>query len=179
MTDESEEIREAFAEHEAREPRPITCGEAARRYGPGTIAARERYEELSTRHALAAAYAKLRATGQYDPARRGAGDTEPLTTDEHLELIATGEYLSRAYRPSFEVDRALVAGATWPQVAAALDADEAAARVAYRKWADRQHDMLTWTEGRIGMSDAEHAAAMRRVAYGAELDGGFGKEAGQ
>jgi hypothetical protein len=40
----------------------------------------------------------------------------------------------------------------------------AAVRTAYRAWADGQHDMLTWTEGRLGMSYAEYAEAMQRVA---------------
>jgi hypothetical protein len=75
-------------------------------------------------------------------------------------------------KPSFEIDNALRTGASWPQVAAALGTDEAAARVAYREWADGQHDLLTWTAGRIGMSDAEHAAAIDRAA-------GPDREAGQ
>ena len=37
------------------------------------------------------------------------------------------------------------------------------ARVEYRAWADRQHDMLAWTEGRLGMSDAEYAEALARA----------------
>jgi hypothetical protein len=153
-------------------PRPITYNQAAQRYGPGTIEARERYEELSGREHLARAYAKLRAAGTYDPAKHGAGDTEPLTAAEYLELLALGEYLARSYKPSFEVDNALRAGATWAQIAEALDTDEAMARVAYRAWADGQHDMLRWTEGRLGMSDAEYAEVNGRAG---ELDPGAAK----
>jgi hypothetical protein len=144
-------------------PRPITYSQAARRYGPGTIEAHERYDELSHRRVMADAYAKLRARGEYDPDKHGAGDTEPLTAAEHLELLALGEYLARFYKPASEVDNALRAGATWEQVAEALDTDEAMARVAYRAWADGQHDMLSWTEGRLGMSDTEYAEVIARA----------------
>ena len=155
----------------ARQPGAVTYHDAARRYGPGTIAARERYDELSMRDCLARAYARLRASGEYDAARHGTGDTEPLTATEHLELLATAEYLARAYKPSFETDYALRAGASWAQVADALGTDEATARTAYRAWADGQHDMITWTDGRLGMSHAEYADAMRGVADGAGPDG--------
>jgi hypothetical protein len=151
--------------HEER--RPLTYNQVVQRFGPGRHAARERYEELSARDHLARAYAKLRASGEYDPAKHGAGDSEPLTADEHLELLATGEYLARSYKPVSEVDNALRAGAAWDQIAEALDTGEAMARVAYRAWADGQHDMLRWTEGRLGMSDAEYADAIARAG---ELD---------
>jgi len=164
-------------ELEARQPGPVTYDDAARRYGPGTIGAHERHDELSMRDHLARAYARLRASGEYDPARHGTGDTEPLTAAEHLELLATPEYLARAYQPSCETDNALRAGASWAQVADALGTGEAAARVACRAWADGQHDMLTWTEGRLGMSDAEYAEAMRRVADRAGPGGAFERAA--
>ena len=48
-------------------------------------------------------------------------------------------------------------------MAEALDTDEAMARVEYRAWADGQHDMLRWTDGRLGMSDAEYAAVLARA----------------
>jgi len=161
----------------AHQPGPVTYDDAARRYGPGTIDARERYDELSMRDHLARAYARLRATGEYDAAQHGTGDTEPLTAAEHLELLATAEHLARAYKPSFETENALRAGASWAQVADALGTDEAAARAAYRAWADGQHDMLTWTQGRLGMSHAEYAEATQRVADGAEPGGACGRAA--
>ncbi len=41
---------------EARQPGPVTYDDAVRRYGPGTIGARERHDELSMRDHLAGAY---------------------------------------------------------------------------------------------------------------------------
>jgi hypothetical protein len=155
---------------QGRQSRPVTYNAVSERYGPGTRDAQERYDELSIRDCLSCAYAKLRATGEYDPARHGAAETEPLTAAEHLELLATAEYLSRSYKPVPEVDYALRAGASWAQVADALGTDEPAARADYRAWADGQHDMLTWTEGRLGMSDTEYAEAMRRATEGTQPD---------
>jgi hypothetical protein len=152
----------------ARQPRPVTYHAASHRYGPGTHDARERYDELTMRDCLYRSEVKLRATGQYDPAQHGAGDTEPLTATEHLELLATAEYLSRCYKPAPEVDHALRAGASWALVADALGTDEPAARASYRAWADGQHDLLAWTEGRLGMSDAEHAEVIQRAGPEAE-----------
>jgi hypothetical protein len=156
--------------HEER--RPHTYHQVAQRFGPGRHAARERYDELSTRDHLARAYAMLRASGEYDPAKHGAPDAEPLTAEEHLELLAIGEYLARSYKPVSEVDNALRAGTTWDQIAEALDTDEAMARVTYRAWADGQHDLLRWTEGRLGMSEAEYADAIERAG---EADPGAAK----
>jgi len=158
--------------HDAPALRPVTYDDAARLYGWSRHAARERYDQLSLRDHLARAHATLKARGEYDPARHGPEDMEPLSAAEHLELLATTEYLSRAYKPSFEIDLALRAGASWPQVAAALGTDEASARVAYSEWADGQRDLLTRAGGRIGMSGAKHAAALERAA-------GPGREAGQ
>ena len=109
---------------------PVTFEQAGRRYGPGTRAARERHDELSMRDFLARADAKQQAASDRDPGMRGAWDADPLTAIEHLELLATAEYLARAYKPSREVHHALRAGATWPQVAAAVGTSEAAARAA-------------------------------------------------
>jgi hypothetical protein len=159
---------ESADDGEAHQPRPVTYNAVSQQYGPGTHHARERYDELSMREHLARAYAKLRATGEYDPARHGAKNAEPLTAAEHLELLATGEYLSRSYKPVPEVDHALRAGASWAQIADALGADDATARADYCAWADGQHDMLSWTEGRPGMTDAEYAEAMRRAGLEAE-----------
>jgi hypothetical protein len=159
---------ESADDGQARQSRPVTYNAVSGRYGPGTHDARERYDDLSTRECLSRSYAKLRATGQYDPARHGAGDSQPLTAAEHLELLATAEYLSRSYRPVPEVDHALRAGASWAQVADALGTDEPAARTAYRAWADGQHDLLTWTDGRLGMNDADYAEAIQRAGPEAE-----------
>jgi hypothetical protein len=48
-------------------------------------------------------------------------------------------------------------------VAEALGADEATAKVEYRAWADGQHDMLRWTDGRLGRSGAEYAEVLSRA----------------
>jgi hypothetical protein len=143
---------------------PVTYEQADRHYGPGTRAARERHDELSMRDFLARADAKRRAPGDWEHVKRGSQDAEPLTASEHLELLATAEYLARAYKPSSGVHHALRAGATWPQIAAAAGTSEAAARAAYQAWAAGQHDMLRWTGGRLGMSDAEYAEARARAA---------------
>ncbi len=149
---------------------PVTYNEASRRYGSRRHAASERYDELSMRDHLARAHAKLKASGEYDPARHGTRDIKPLTGGEHLELLATAEYLARSYKPSFEVDLALRAGASWQEVAEALGTDEAAARAAYRAWADGQHDMWASTgvwageePHRFGMTDTGYGEAMARL----------------
>jgi hypothetical protein len=103
------------------------------------------------------------ARGEYDPARHGTEDAQLLTAAEHLELLATAQYLARSYKPSFEIDNALQAGTTWAQVAAALGTDAPSARAAYRQWADGQHDLLSRTQGRVGMSNARYAVALARL----------------
>jgi hypothetical protein len=100
--------------------------------------------------------------------RHGTGGPEPLTAAEHLELLATGEYLSRSYKPVPEVDHVLRAGASWTQIADALGTNEPAARAEYRAQTDGQYDLLAWTEGQLGMSDTEYAEAMRRAGLEAE-----------
>jgi hypothetical protein len=82
---------------------------------------------------------------------------------EHLERLALGEYLSQAYKPSYEVDETLRSGAAWAEVAAALGVDEEAARDGYRKWAEGQHHLYTYYNGKFGMGDAEYAEAMQRA----------------
>lgn len=154
-----------------RDPRPVTENQASMRYGPGTHAAIERYNELSLRHHLADAEASLKARGEWDPAKFGKGGEQPLSADEHLELLSTAEYLHRAYQPTGgQMGRALDAGADWLQVAQALGTDEATAREHYRSWAEGQHDMWASTgvwageePHRFGMNDADYAAAIERT----------------
>jgi hypothetical protein len=107
-------------------PRPTTYHEASSAYRC-TGDAQKRHDELTQRAALARARASLRARGELDPARHGTEEYEPRNVEEHLEVLATGELVARAYRHPANVDRALAAGATWEQVAAALDCDEAQA----------------------------------------------------
>jgi hypothetical protein len=118
-----------------------------------TIGARERFEELTDRAVMVRAFATLKARGEYDPARHGdAGEYEPLTTDERLEILAAGEVLARYYRhPSF-VDEALSGGATWEQVADASGTSPELARQDYRSWAAGQHHLWTRYEGKFGMT---------------------------
>ena len=127
--------------------------------------ARERFEELLNRDVTARALATLRARGTYDPERHGDADRyAPLTAGEHLEILAAGELLARHYRHPAHVHQAVLAGASWPQVAAATGADEAAARQAYREWADGQHQLHVDYDGNFGLDAAAHAAALRRAA---------------
>ncbi len=77
--------------------------------------------------------------------------------------MATGEVLARYYRHPTKLDDAAKAGATWDQIGAARGTSGEEARQDYREWADGQHHLLTWTEGRLGMSDAEHAEVMQRL----------------
>ena len=159
---------------EAREPaRPVTtyC-DASARYS-GTSQAIERFKELDHRHHLVRAYQNLRALGEYDTAKHGPdGKYKPLTMADRLELIAAGEMVARCYRHPAHVDDALTAGATWTQIAEATGSDETHARQAYRECADSQHRLWQHHGGKFGMSDAEYAAAMRRLS-------GPGTEAGQ
>jgi hypothetical protein len=131
--------------------------------------ARERFEELDTRDITVRALATLQARGTYDPQRHADADRyPPLTADEHLEILAAGELLARHYRHPALVHHAVLAGASWPQIAAATGSDEATARQAYRQWADDQHRLYAHYEGQFGMDAAEHEAALRRAAEPAE-----------
>jgi hypothetical protein len=143
--------------------RPITNDEST---GAGRtwLDARDRYDELTQRDLLARARAKLRARGEYDPARHGTGpDPEPLPLHEHLEVLANGEVVARVYRHPGQVHHALEAGATWKQIADATGTDEARARQEYREFADGQHRLWQAYEGRWGLDDAEYAAAVARA----------------
>ena len=125
----------------------------------------ERFEELTNRDLRRARYATLKARGTYDPQRHGdASKHQPLTAAEHLEILALGEVLARYYRHPARIDEAVKAGASWPQIAEAAGSDEAQARQAYREWADSQHRLHADYEGKFGMDDAEHAAAISRAS---------------
>jgi hypothetical protein len=148
---------------EAREPatlaRAITYDQAETGYRC-TIDARERFEELTNRDLMVRAH----ASGTYDPQLHGAADKyQPLTAEEHLEILAAGEMLARYYRHPALVHQAVSAGASWPQVAAATGSDEATVRQAYREWADGQHRLYDDYQGKFGMNDADHAAAISRA----------------
>jgi hypothetical protein len=149
---------------EAREPatpaRALTYDQAETSYRC-TIDARERFEELTNRDLMVRAHATLKARGTYDPQLHGDADKyQPLTTEEHLEILAAGEMLARNYRHPALIHQAVQAGASWSQIAAATGSDEAQVRQGYREWADGQHRLYADYQGKFGMNDAEHAAAI-------------------
>ncbi|MER5321631.1 hypothetical protein [Streptosporangium roseum] len=123
----------------------------------------ERYNELAARNESARARVELVARGIYDPDRHGAGDRPPLTVAEHIELLALAESIARTVRHPANVHHALLAGATWADIALAVGSDEHAVRRDYRQWADDQHD-LNQHHPHLGMTADEYAAATARVA---------------
>ena len=131
----------------------------------GIIAARERFDELTSRDHTARAIATLKARGTYDPAKHSdASKYQPLTAAEHLEVLAIGEVLARHYRHPAYVDQAVKAGASWSQIAEATGCDEAQARQHYREWAAMQHRLYVHYEDKFGMNDAAYAAAIKRAS---------------
>ena len=76
--------------------------------------------------------------------RTGPGKYPPLTVAEHLEVLALGERIARYYRHPSQVDKAVKAGASWEQIAAATGTTAEAARAAYREWAEGQHSTRAW-----------------------------------
>lgn len=161
--DDEEMTREQAGEPVA--PPWATTYEQAQSCYRSTTDAQERFEELTSRDLTASAIAVLKARGTYDPHRQSHLDKyPPLTTGEQLEVLASGEMLARHYRHPALVHNAVKAGASWAQVAAATEADEAQVRERYRKWADTQHALHAYSGGTLGMDDAEHAAAITRAA---------------
>jgi hypothetical protein len=148
---------------EQSSPPATTYQETSGRYRT-TGDARERFEELAVRDVSARAFMALVARGEYDPRAHGdAGGSGPLTVTEHLELLAAGELLARYYRHPAHAHRALQAGATWEQVAAATGRDEAQARRDYRGWAEDEHRLWTDHNGEFGIDAAEYAAAVAQA----------------
>jgi len=131
--------------------RPLTYHEAMDLSLPDQIA---RYEELTDRNLMARSIAKLKARCEYDAGKHpDPAGYPPLTVADHLEMLALGEAISFYYRHPAGVDHAIRAGATWEQIAAARNTTPAAARTAYREWAEGQHQYA-------GMGVAEYAAAL-------------------
>jgi hypothetical protein len=115
----------------------------------------DRYGELADRDLMACAIATSQARGEYDPARHSdPADYPALTVAEHLEALALGEAIAFYYRHPAGVDRAVRAGATWEEIAAARNTTAEAARAAYREWAEGQHT-------HAGMGEEEYAAALK------------------
>jgi hypothetical protein len=144
--------------------RPVTYLEASEAY-LGTYDPRKRFDELTRRQLMVAAEITLKARGEYDPQKYGPeGRYSPLTATEHLELLAAGEVLARYYRHPSRIHEAATAGATWQQIADATGTTPGRARQAYREWADGQHRVWQQYEGRFGMDEADHAAALERAS---------------
>jgi hypothetical protein len=128
---------------------------------PGTEALM-RYQLLARRDLLSKTAARARPQGRR---RQGGAASEPLTVLERLELLALGEHLARHFRHPIQVHYALRAGATWPQIAAALGMTSFQARADYIQWAADQRRITEANPGMTtGISEAEHITALA-LAY--------------
>lgn len=129
---------------------------------------RPRWDELDLRHHMVRSHAILEARGEYDPAKHGPADKyQPLSLDERLEMLARGEVIARHYRHPTQIDWALRDGATWRQIAEAVDRTEEQVRAAYREWAEGQHRLWTDHDGKLlGLDDAQYAEALARLHEG-------------
>jgi hypothetical protein len=164
MTDPNEtanlvdQLTQGYREHQAAaaaDP-PQTYQEAMVLPLPDQI---DRYRELADRDMTARSIAILQDRGEYDDEKARIlplGKYQPLTAAEHLEMLALGEAIAFHYRHPSGVDRAVRAGATWEQIAAARNTTADAARAAYREWAEGQHQYA-------GMDDGVYAAAIARA----------------
>jgi hypothetical protein len=161
--------------------RPLTYNDAETACQTSLTAARDRYAELSDRDLSARTAALLRERGEFDPANPGhqlVAASGPLSAAGHLEHMAIGEVLARYYRHPSMLDHAVKAGASWEQIGAARGTSTDQARQDYCEWVEGQHNLLTWTEGRIGMSDADCAQAIARASDPETCPGGIGDPAG-
>ena len=137
--------RARWGREDGRE-RPQTYHEAS---GGNIVDQIDRYRELADHDLMARSIATLKARGTYEPNEHVSDEKfPPLTIAEYLELLALGERIARYYRHPSQVDRAVRAGATWDQIAAATGTPPEAARAAYREWAKGQHKL------HAGMSSA-------------------------
>lgn len=117
-----------------------------------------RVDTLSLRDAAGRGIAQLIEAGTYDPALHADPAENPLlTVPEHLKLIAIAEAIARKIRHPTHVHHAVMAGATWEQIAMARGIESAEARAEYRTWADHQHRL--YADYRIGLDDSAYAAA--------------------
>ena len=170
--------------HDLADPaddRPLTYNDAETVYRTSLTAARDRSAELSDRDLSARAAALLRERGEFGPASLGhqlVAASGPLSAAEYLEHMAIGEVLARYYLHPSMLDHVVKAGASWEQIGAARGTSTGQARRDYREWAEGQHNLLTWTEGRIGMSDADYAKAIARASGPETCPGGIGDPAG-
>jgi hypothetical protein len=121
-----------------------------------------RYQQLNDRDSMSRAITTLQARGEWNDDRSlNPADYPALTVAEHVEMLALGERLARHYRHPAQVHRAVLAGATWDQIAPATGGTGDQARHAYRAWAEEQHRLrLDFPGGTLGLDDGEHAAAV-------------------
>ena len=144
---------------------PTTYSEASEVPFPDVV---NRYQALNDRDTMSRAIATLQARGEWNDDRSlNPEDYPPLTAAEHLELIALGEVIARHYRHPALVHHAVLAGATWEQIAAATGGDADQARQAYGQWAEGQHRLRQdFPGGTIGLGDDEYAAALKAAGEG-------------
>ena len=84
-----------------------------------------RYQALENRDTMSRVIATLQARGEWNDDRSLNPDDYPaLAATEHLELIALGKVIARHYRHPSHVHHAVLAGATWAQIAAARRRDQ-------------------------------------------------------
>ncbi len=130
--------------------------------GDGNIAGQmDRYRELAGQDLMARSIATLKARGEWTGDRARAlnpGKYPPVTLAEYLEMLAPGERIARYCRHPSQVDKAVKAGASWAQIAAATGTAEDAARAAYLQWAAGQHRLHA--DIGMGLDDAGYAAAI-------------------
>lgn len=100
-------------------------------------------------------------------------DVQRGTVGEALAVIALRESIRRdiEHGRGVRVREALELGATWSEVAAALDVDPDEARALLRAWADMQHDLYRRdvADGRprpFGTNDDQHAAVLALCELG-------------
>ena len=127
-----------------------------------------RYQALNDRDTMARAIATLHARGEWNDDRSlNLGDYPPLTLAEHLEMLALGEVLARHFAHPAHVHHAVMAEATWEQIAAAAGGDPRRARERYHQWAIGQRELREqYPDGLIGLSEDEYRAAVKAASTG-------------
>ena len=103
------------------------------------------------------------AVVRYDELRmRDAIGSQPLTTEEALQMIALGEAIARkaSYGRQLSVRSARAAGASWSQIGSALGTTKQSAWEAHAHWIDDQAEQHRRT-GLEGMSEQDAAQARR------------------
>ena len=131
-----------------------------------------RWQELEQRDAMARSIAALQARGARNADRSlDPADYPPLSVAEHLELLALGEAAARRLRHPAAVHHAVLAGATWEQIADAAGSDPQQARERYLRWAEGQRDLREqFPGGTIGLSADEYDAAVKAARGGPDPD---------